>query len=87
MKNKSIILMIVIILVLILSITGVTLYFTNKSIMQKDETNITNTESNNEDEAINHGIQDNPDEDNITNIISTPNENDENTLKNMHATP
>ncbi len=87
MKNKSIILMIVIILVLILSITGVTLYFTNKSIIQKDETNINNTESNNEDEAINHGIQDNPDEDNITNVISTPNENDENTLTNMHATP
>ena len=37
MKNKSIILMIVIILVLILSITGVTLYFTNKSIIQKDD--------------------------------------------------
>ena len=55
--------------------------------MQKDETNITNTESNNEDEAINHGIQDNPGEDNITNIISTPNENDENILTNMHATP
>ena len=39
MKNKSIILIIVIILVLILSITGVTIYFTTKSILQKDETN------------------------------------------------
>ena len=87
MKNKSIILMIVIILVLILSITGVTLYFTNKSIMQKDETNITNTESNNEDEAINHGIQDNKGEDNIKKIIYKKNENDENILTNMHATP
>lgn len=82
MKNKSIILIIVIILVLILSITGVTIYFTTKSILQKDETNITS-----EDDTIDHGIQDNPDEDDITNIISTPDENDDNSLKNMQATP
>lgn len=86
MKHKNIILIIVILLAIVLSIAGVTIYFINKSIIQKDLTNTINneTESNNEDYQR---IQDNPDEDNITNVIATPNEDDENSLKNIQATP
>lgn len=86
MKHKSIILIIVILLAIVLSIAGVTIYFINKSIIQKDLTNTINneTESNNEDYQR---IQDNPDEDNLTNVIATPNEDGENSLTNIQATP
>ncbi len=86
MKHKSIILIIVILLAIVLSIAGVTIYFINKSIIQQDLTNTINneTESNNEDYQR---IQDNPDEDNLTNVIATPNEDGENSLTNIQATP
>lgn len=82
MKHKSIILIIVILLAIVLSIAGVTIYFINKSIIQQDLTNTINneTESNNEDYQR---IQDNPDEDNLTNVIATPNEDGENSLTNI----
>lgn len=86
MKHKSIILIIVILLAIVLFIAGVTIYFINKSIIQQDLTNTINneTESNNEDYQR---IQDNPDEDNLTNVIATPNEDGENSLTNIQATP
>ncbi|MCI8962024.1 MAG: hypothetical protein HFJ18_03780 [Clostridia bacterium] len=86
MKHKSIILIIVILLAIVLSIAGVTIYFISKSIIQQDLTNTINneTESNNEDYQR---IQDNPDEDNLTNVIATPNEDGENSLTNIQATP
>ena len=87
MKNKGIILGIVI--VLIIAIIGVTIYFTSKSIIGNDETNTSNTETetNNEENTIGQGIQDNPDEDNLANIIATPNDNEGDGSTNFQATP
>lgn len=77
-KNKSIIIGIVIIV--IIAIIGVSMYFTSKSIIGKNETD----EQNN---TIGQGIQDNPDEDNLANIIATPNENQGDNSSNFKPTP
>ena len=77
-KNKSIIIGIVIIV--IIAIIGVNMYFTSKSIIGKNETD----EQNN---TIGQGIQDNPDEDNLANIIATPNENQGDNSSNFRPTP
>lgn len=86
-KNKGIIIAVIIILLIV--IIGVTMYFTSKSIIKNNETNTTNTETeeNSEDDAIEGRIQDNPDEDDVSNVIATPDENEGDSLKNMLTTP
>lgn len=86
-KNKSISIIVGTVIIVVIAIIGVSIYFTSKSIIKNNEANNTSTESNGDNNIINQGIQDNPEEDNLANIIATPNNNEGDSSPNFQATP